>query len=59
MCVCMRTHGRFKAFLSVSEVTLKVTTASPGSVKNVPIFNMLDQVSALTGDEEGGRECGG
>lgn len=51
----MRTHVQFKALLSVCEVTVKSTTANPGSVKNVPIFNILDQVSALIGDEEGGE----
>lgn len=53
----MRTH--VMESLSGCEVTLKGTTANPGSVKNVPIFNLPDQVSALRGDEEGGRECGG
>lgn len=53
--MCMRTHVQFKALLSVCEVTVKSTTANPGSVKNVPIFNILDQVSALIGDEEGGE----
>lgn len=59
MCVCACSHVQVKALLSVCEVTVKSTTANPGSVKNVPIFNMPDQVSALIGDEEGGRECGG
>lgn len=56
---CSLTRMRVKALLSVCEVTVKGTTANPGSVKNVPIFNMLDQVSVLTGDEEGSRGCGG
>lgn len=50
---------RVKGFLAVCEVSVKGTTADPGSVKNVPIFNMLDQVSAVTGDEEGAENVGG
>ena len=34
-------------------VSVKGTTTTPGSVKNVPIFNILDQVSALNRSEEG------
>lgn len=45
--------------LSGCEVTLKGTTANPGSVKNVPIFNLPDQVSALRGDQEGVENVGG
>lgn len=46
-CVCVV----FKS--SEYGVSVKGTTAIPGSVKNVPIFNILDQVSALNRSEEG------
>ena len=46
-CVCVV----FKS--SEYGVSVKGTTTTPGSVKNVPIFNILDQVSALNRSEEG------
>lgn len=40
-------------------VSVKGTTTTPGSVKNVPIFNILDQVSASAGVRRVGTAWGG
>lgn len=47
VCVCVRARVCFKAPLPEYGVSVKDITTTPGSVKNVPIFNILDQVSAL------------
>ena len=51
VCVCVCVCMAFKS--SEYGVSVKGTTTTPGSVKNVPIFNILDQVSALNRGEEG------